>query len=103
MPAAWDDYFAARKWRVATEANGTVAAEPGTELNPGTETVQVEFNRGKFEIRGGGVFHSPLSSARGRKGVLLQEVGPDGTDIEGSKIAVGVVVFRRARSEGAVG
>jgi hypothetical protein len=102
MPAAWGDYFGTRKWRVAKELDGTATAEPGTELNPGTEPVRVEFSHGKFEIIGG-VFHSPLSSARGRKGILLQEVSVAGEDIEGSRVAVGVVVFRRARSEGAIG
>lgn len=87
----WDEYFGTRKWRVASEVTGTDREE------------SVIFAKGKFEIDGDGVFHSPLSSARGRKGVLLQEVDPrTGDDIAGSRIAVGVVVFRKARREGAV-
>lgn len=100
--ATWDDLFGSRKWRVATELDGEVVAEPGTSLNQGGESVRAAFSKGKFELFGG-VFHSPLSSARGRKGVLLQEVNlQDGMDILGSRIAVGVVVFRRARAEGAI-
>lgn len=84
----WDEYFGTRRWRVATEVTGTVE--------------RVAFTKGRFEISGG-VFHSPLSSARGRKGILLQEIDPEsGKDIEDSQIAVGVVVFRRARKERAV-
>lgn len=99
--ASWEDLFATRKWRVATELNGAAAAEPGSELNDGDTVVKVEFTKGHFEIIGA-TFHSPLSSARGRKGVLLQEVDGSGRDVAGSRIAVGSVVLRRARGEGAV-
>lgn len=99
--ASWEDLFATRKWRVATELNGTATAEPGTELNDGDSLVKVEFTKGHFEIIGA-TFHSPLSSARGRKGVLLQEVDENGRDIDGSRIAVGSVVLGRARKEGAI-
>jgi len=102
MPATWDDYFATRKWRVATEVNGTEVAEPGSRLNSdGDKSVQVRFVKGVFEIDNG-VFHSPFSSARGRRGVLLQEVGSDGEDIKDSRIAVGQVVLRRARQQSAI-
>lgn len=103
MTSGWDEYFGKRRWRVAVEVTGTDTAEPGTAFNlEGDKPVQVRFARGKFEIDGG-VFHSPLSSARGGKGVLLQEIDPkSGDDLTSPRIAVGVVVLRRARKEGAV-
>jgi len=94
------DYFGDRHWRVATEVTGTQVAEPGTDLNAGTGPVTVKFDTGSFEIEGG-CFHSPFSSARGHKGVLLQEVDEHGEDVAGSRIAVGGVVFARARKSGA--
>lgn len=100
---SWDEYFGYRKWRVATEVEGTDTAMPGTEFNlDGEQPVQVRFRKGRFQIAGG-VFHSPLSSARGTRGVLLQEVSPfSGDDITGSRTAVGIVVYRKACREGAV-
>lgn len=92
MHVDWAGYFATRKWRVAQEVTGE--GEDNDCL--------VTFKRGKFEIHGDGVFHSPLSSARGRRGILLQETDEDGGDIKGSRIAVGEIVMRRARQEGAV-
>lgn len=93
---SWEQYFGSRRWRVASEVTGA-------EEVPGAV---VAFVGGKFGIESTGedrgVFHSPLSSARGTKGVLLQEVDQQGTDIAGSRIAVGIVVFRKARREGAV-
>lgn len=98
----WEDLFGTRKWRVATELDGEVVALPGTELNQkGTEPLKADFTRGHFELAGAS-FHSPLSSARGRKGVILQEVDERGRDIDGSRIAVGKVVLARARKEGSV-
>ena len=91
MDGSWDEYFATRKWRVATEKTGTVTDGPAT----------VRFLQGGFTIEGG-KFHSPLSSARGASGMLLQEVAADSTDIPGSQIAVGVVTLRKARKSGAV-
>lgn len=91
MEGSWDEYFGTRRWRVATEVTGAEEAGGGV----------VAFTRGRFGIEGG-AFHSPLSSARGSKGVLLQEVDADGNDITGSRIAVGVVVYRKAKREGAV-
>lgn len=90
----FEEYFGSRKWRVATEVTAVVP-------EAGDDAVVTTFTGGKFEIAGG-KFHSPLSTARGRKGVLLQEVGADGSDVAGSRIAVGVVVYDRARKEGAV-
>lgn len=88
----WEEYFGTRRWRVATEVTGADEQDGAV----------VAFVKGKFGIEGG-VFHSPLSSARGQKGVLLQEIDPQtGRDIAGSRIAVGVVVLRNARKEGAV-
>lgn len=88
---SWDEYFGKRTWRVATEVTAVDAVGPQTT---------VTFSKGRFAIDGG-VFHSPLSSARGTRGVLLQETS-GGKDIEGSRVAVGIVVFRKARREGAV-
>jgi hypothetical protein len=89
---SWDEYFGKRTWRVATEVTAVDAVGPQTT---------VTFSKGRFSIDGG-VFHSPLSSARGTRGILLQETAPDGSDIAGSRVAVGVVVYRKARREGAV-
>lgn len=89
--AAMEEYFGDRKWRVATEVTADV---------PQGEAV-IHFKQGKFEIENG-VFHSPCSSARGKKGILLQEVTSDGKDIDESRIAVGVVVLREARKMGAI-
>jgi hypothetical protein len=91
VDGSWDEYFAKRKWRIASEETGEVTDGPAT----------VRFLQGAFTIEGG-KFHSPLSSARGSKGVLLQEVGPRGADVDGSQIAVGVVTLRQARKRGAV-
>ncbi len=96
MDGSWDEYFAARKWRVAVEKTGEAKDGPAT----------VRFLQGAFTIEGTAdvscKFHSPLSSARGAAGLLLQEVAGDGTDIPDSQIAVGVVTFRKARKSGAV-
>lgn len=86
----WEQYFDGRRWRLAAEKDG--------------EVPPVTFTHGTFEIdrRDGGVFHSPVSTARGRKGYLLQELDGEGRDIDGSVIAVGEIVYRRALAEGAV-
>lgn len=89
---SWEEYFGHRKWRLATEV--TAVDTPGPKTT-------VTFHKGKFEIEGG-VFHSPLSSARGSKGMLLQELDPAGSDIPGSRVSVGIVVYRKAKREGAV-
>lgn len=86
MSGSWDEYFGTRKWRVATEVDGADA--------------QVRFRKGRFTVDNG-QFCSPLSTARGKAGILLQEVS-DGQDVTGSRIAVGIVVFRKARNAGAV-
>jgi hypothetical protein len=89
----WEEFFGSRKWRLAEEVSGTVIARKG---------ISVVYAGGEFEITGGGKFHSPLSTARGSKGFLLQELDGQGQDIGGSRIAVGEVVYRRARQAGAV-
>lgn len=89
----WAEYFGERRWRVASEVTGT-------DFEGGATTA---FTGGKFTITGdGAVFHSPLSSARGKSGVLLQEVDEQGNDVDGSQLAVGVVVLRKARQAGAI-
>lgn len=97
--SGWDEYFGSRRWRVATEVTGIDAPVDAD----GPDEIRVRFTKGKFEIDNGGTFHSPLSSARGTKGIVLQEVDPaTGQDLPGSRVAVGIVVLRRARKEGAV-
>lgn len=91
MEGSWDEYFAARKWRLATEKSGMVTDGPAT----------IRFLQGGFVIEGG-KFSGPGSSARGSKGYLLQEVAADGSDIPGSLVAVGQVTLRTARKSGAV-
>jgi hypothetical protein len=85
------EYFAGRTWRIAAEETGEVKDGPAT----------VRFLQGTFTIEGG-KFSAPGSSARGSKGVLLQETGSDGKDIPGSRIAIGLVTLRQARKAGAV-
>jgi hypothetical protein len=85
-----DEYFTGRKWRVAREVTGTAADGPAT----------VTFTQGRFTVTGG-KFSGPGSSARGAKGILLQEIDEDG-DIEDSLVAVGEATFRKAKQAGAV-
>jgi hypothetical protein len=88
--SAREEYFAGdRAWRVLEEVTG-VAEEPGG--------VTVTFARGQFTIVNG-VFQSPLSHNRGRRGVVLQEVTPGS---EGAIIAVGDAACARARAAGLV-
>lgn len=91
MEGSWDEYFAARTWRVAKELSGEVSQGPA----------KVRFSQGLFTIIEG-KFCGPGSSARGTKGVLLQETGPDGKDIAGSRVAVGQATMRMVRKSGAV-
>lgn len=82
-----------RRWRVAEEVTGEVTVGKG---------VVVQFDRGKFEMEGG-KFTSPGSTARGRKGILLQEVDKEtGADIEDSRVSVGEVALQQARRLGAI-
>lgn len=85
----WDELFKGRTWRVLTEATGTVTTDPVA----GTRVI---FRRGHFEIEGPGVFQSPLSANKGKRGVLLQETR-DGEDVAGSRIPVGEKILPRAR------
>lgn len=91
--AKWDEYFAGRKWRVREEVTGIADAGHG---------ITIEYDHGRFEIAPPGVFHSPLSTTRGRKGALLQELDGRGADIPGSCIAVGFTVLKQARDRGAL-
>lgn len=86
-----DEYFAGRTWRVAKDVSGVAVQGPAT----------VTFSQGLFTVEGG-KFCGPGSSARGTRGVLLQETGPDGEDIPGSYVAVGQTTLRTARKAGAV-
>ena len=93
MAGKWDEYFGTRFWRVATEVSGT-------DESGGAKIV---FDKGRFGIwpHAGltGVFQSPLSTNKGRRGVLLQEVDGEGRDIEGSVLPVGDRAFKRAQAE----
>jgi hypothetical protein len=90
----WDELFYERRWRVGEEYTGAVR-DGG---------VTVTFDRGRFSIEGG-AYQSPLSTNRGRHGVLLIETdaggaadlaGPDGRKV---KLAVGEPAVKRARDE----
>jgi hypothetical protein len=100
MSGKLEDWFGTRKWRVATEVSGEQSVQvPNQEgEEPLTAEVVVIFRKGRFEVGSPGSFSSPLGS-RGRVGVLLQEVGPDGKDIEGSRSTWGESVVRRAKEE----
>jgi hypothetical protein len=85
----WEDLFDSRKWRVAEEVTATATVDG----------IRVILTRGEFEIDPPGAFRSPLSTNLGRRGVVLQETGPDGSaDIPGSRVAIGLHALRRARS-----
>lgn len=93
--SAWDELFGSRKWRVAREVTGVVSwPSPGDPIN-------VYFKAGHFEIEGPGVFQSPLSSNKGKRGVLLREVA-DSQDVPGSYLWVGEKVVLRIREAGAL-
>lgn len=90
----WKEHFGnGRKWRVLTEATGTVTADP-------VRGVKVVYRRGHFKIEGPGVFQSPLSFNKGKGGVLLQEVR-GGADVPGSCVPVGEKILPRVKAEGA--
>ncbi len=91
MEGSWDEFFVSRKWRLASEVTGEQQEGPAS----------VRFLQGAFTVTGG-KFCAPGASTRGSKGLLLQEVASDGTDIDGSRCAVGVVTYRKARQAGAV-
>lgn len=94
MSDHWQDWFGTRKWRVLTEADGI-----GSVVDKKTgDPISVRFREGRFAVDDPGSFVSPFGS-RGRKGVLLQEVGADGTDVRGSMFAFGESVVKRAREQ----
>jgi hypothetical protein len=86
----WDELFASRKWRVATEWTGYVAPDEGARIT---------FDRGAFTIDPPGGFRSPLSTNLGRVGILLQEVAPDGSDVPDSLIPFGLPAVKTAREK----
>lgn len=99
---AWDEHFKNRRWRVLAEADGRVTC--GTFGAPGAlgeNPVCAVFKKGHFEFEGDGVFQSPLSFNKGRRGVLLQEVA-DGADVPGSVIPVGEKALPRIKAAGAL-
>jgi hypothetical protein len=88
---AWQELFGSgRKWRVAEEVSGEVKEAGFT----------VKFARGRFELPEGAAFRSLLSTNLGRRGLILVETSPDGSqDIPLSRIAVGEHSVARARKE----
>jgi len=95
MSGRLEDWFGSRRWRVLTEADyGTVDLAE----QDGGESIVITFSHGAFEVAPPGSFVSPLGS-RGRSGVLLQEVGPDGKDIEGSLHPWGHAAVLKAKEQ----
>lgn len=93
---AWEEFFGDRAWRIAEEVNGVVEVDPSAG-------VSVSFSRGRFAVSGTGVFQSPFSSNKGKRGVLLQELDTSRErDIPGSYVVVGDTLLSRARSSGAL-
>lgn len=94
MPDRWQEWFGTRKWRVATEADGE-----GSVTDSGNELRRVMFRQGRFTLEPPFAFTSPFGN-NGRKGVLIREVRPDGTDIPGGELfAFGETAVKRAREE----
>jgi hypothetical protein len=92
----WEELFAARKWRVAEEITGQAEVPAGN----GQPAIRATFTRGEFEIAPPGAYRSPLSTNLGRYGSVLQETDQGGgTDIPGSRIAVGAGAVRKAREQ----
>ena len=93
----WEELFGnGRKWRVAEELTGDIAAAAG----PGEPEVLVRFDRGWFSMQAPGAYRSPLSTNLGRRGVVLVETDDSGSvDCPGTRIAIGVHALRRARRE----
>lgn len=93
----WEELFGGgRKWRVAEEVTGTVTIPK----RRGTPEVVITFTRGYFAVAAPGAFQSPLSTNKGRAGVLLQETDDSGTlDYPGERMAVGVPAVKKARQE----
>lgn len=91
----WAELFSGRKWRVLEEASGQV-----TRVASGGSAVTVTFWRGAFTVSPPGSFCSPLSTNKGRRGLVLQETDQAGSgDIPGSRIVVGEPAVKRARAE----
>lgn len=92
----WEELFRGRKWRVAEEVTGTVTIP----RRRGQPEVIVTFNRGHFAVTAPGAFQSPLSTNKGRTGVLLVETDADGVaDLPGTRMAVGAPAVKKARQE----
>jgi hypothetical protein len=96
----WDELFGnGRKWRVAEEVTGTVAADGYRDADV-VRGVPVVFDHGRFELPEGAAYRSLLSTNLGRRGVLLVETSADGsTDVPGSRIAVGEPAVKKAREQ----
>lgn len=93
----WEELFGGgRRWRVAEEVTGTHV----TRARRGVPAVTITFARGLFTVAAPGAYLSPLSTNRGRNGVLLQETDVTGSaDIPGSRLAVGAPAVSKAREQ----
>lgn len=78
-------WFAARRWRVRAELNGTMT----------DRGVKITYTGGAFEVDRPGAFATPLGH-RGRHGYAIIEVDADGKDIPGTSAAFGEALLRRA-------
>ena len=91
----WAELFRGRKWRVLEEATGQVRRTAS-----GGSPVTITYHRGVFTFSPPGSYSSPLSTNKGRRGLVLQETDAAGTDdIPGSRIVVGEPAVKRARDE----
>lgn len=90
----WEELFRGRRWRVAEEVSGTVTIPK----RRGIPEVVITFSRGNFTVAAPGAFQSPLSTNKGRAGVLLVETDDSGSrDFPGTRMAVGAPAVRKAR------
>lgn len=92
----WEELFRGRKWRVAEEVSGEVTIPK----RRGQPEIVITFRRGNFTVAAPGAFQSPLSTNKGRAGVLLVETDSSGSvDYPGTRMAVGAPAVRKARQE----
>jgi hypothetical protein len=93
----WEELFGGgRRWRVAEEVSGTVTIP----RRRGQPAVTITFTRGNFTVAAPGAYQSPLSTNKGRTGVLLVETDDAGAaDYPGTRMAVGAPAVKRAREK----
>jgi hypothetical protein len=79
-------WFENRRWRVCHEITGTWTKDGH----------RISYFRGFFQMDPPGTFQTPLGH-RGRKGYLIQETEPDGTDCQTEPVAFGRQALERAQ------